>query len=139
LLGEFFQGLAAPPKTVAKVPEVVKEINESVGGVIEKWGVVGMCWGGKIVSLSSKKGTPFSAVAEVHPAMVDPKDAEEVSVPICMLPSKDEPANDVEAFEKALKVEHHVEIFKDQIHVSCALLTSGPQERVRWGCDKVWY
>ena len=71
----------------------------------------------QIVSLTSGKGTPFSAVAEVHPAMVDPKDAENITVPICMLASKDEDADAVKSFEKALKVESHIETFSDQIHV----------------------
>lgn len=93
-----------------------------------------MCWGGKVrstssaevrlgadkeqvVSLSSGSGTPFSAVAEVHPALVDPSDAEKVTVPMCMLASKDEKPEDVKKFKEALKVDNHVETFDDQVHV----------------------
>ena len=47
-LGAFFQGPAAPPKTAAKIPAVVKEITEKTGGTIQKWGSLGMCWGGKV-------------------------------------------------------------------------------------------
>ena len=57
-------------------------------------------------------------MAEVHPAMVDPKDAESINVPACILASKDEDPEAVKAFEKNLKVEHYVETFSDQIHVS---------------------
>jgi len=46
-LGEFFKGPAAPPKTVERVPKVVKEI-QSKEKRIESWGVVGYCWGGKV-------------------------------------------------------------------------------------------
>lgn len=48
--------------------------------------------------------------------MVDPSEAEGISIPLCMLASKDEPREDVEKFEKGLKGEKHVEIFGDQIH-----------------------
>ena len=71
----------------------------------------------QVVSLSSGSGTPFSAVAEVHPAMVDASDAEKVTVPLCMLASKDEKPEDVKKFKEALKVDNHVETFGDQVHV----------------------
>ena len=72
--------------------------------------------GVKIVSLTAQQGTPFKAVAEVHPAMVDPNDAKGITVPICMLASKDEDADAVKGFEKELKVKSHVETFADQVH-----------------------
>jgi dienelactone hydrolase len=54
------------------------------------------CWGGKIVSITtSKSDTPFKAGAECHPAMVDPSEALDIKIPLCMLASKDEPAEDV--------------------------------------------
>ncbi|KAL9104873.1 MAG: hypothetical protein Q9187_008854, partial [Circinaria calcarea] len=115
-LGAFFQAAAAPPKNAEKVPGIVKEITEKTGGIIQKWGALGMCWGGKILSLTSGPGTPFSAVAEVHPAMVDPSDAGRITVPLCMLASKDENPDDVKKFKEGLKVENHVETFGDQIH-----------------------
>jgi dienelactone hydrolase len=48
--------------------------------------------------------------------MIDPADAEKITIPVCMLASKDESLSEVEAWEKALKVEKHVEVFGDQIH-----------------------
>ena len=68
--------------------------------------------------MTATSGTPFSAVAEVHPAMVDPKDGEAITVPICMLASGDEDSDAVEGFKENLKVENHVETFPDQVHVS---------------------
>lgn len=50
--------------------------------------------------------------------MVDPKDAEGITVPICMLASKDEDTEAVKNFKNNLKVESHVETFDDQVHVS---------------------
>jgi dienelactone hydrolase len=48
--------------------------------------------------------------------MLDPADAKDVTVPMCVLASKDESADDVSAFKANLKVPHHVETFADQIH-----------------------
>jgi hypothetical protein len=42
-LGAFFSGIAAPPKTVARVPGVVESIKKHVGGGLDSWGVVGYC------------------------------------------------------------------------------------------------
>jgi dienelactone hydrolase len=75
-----------------------------------------MCWGGKVVSLTSQSGTPFKAVAECHPAMVDPSEATNIDIPLCMLASMDEPVEGVKKFEANLKTPHHVETFGDQIH-----------------------
>ena len=53
-LGTFFQGAGTPPKTVATIPSVIKDIEAKAGGKIEKWGVVGMCWGGKVCTASAR-------------------------------------------------------------------------------------
>jgi len=115
-LGNFFQTTGAPPATASKVPSVLKEIEKQYPS-IKTWGLVGFCWGGKIVSLTtSTSDTPFTAAAEVHPAMVDPKDAEGIKIPLALLASKDEPAEDVKKFEANLTGEKYVEVFGDQIH-----------------------
>ena len=72
------------------------------------------------MSLTATSGTSFSAVAEVHPAMVEPKDGAAITVPICMLASKDEDPEAVKGFKENLKVENHIETFSDQVHVSFA-------------------
>ncbi|KAI9750957.1 MAG: hydrolase 76 protein [Chaenotheca gracillima] len=114
-LGNFFSTTAAPPKAVERLPKILKSIQSSSPN-IESWGVVGFCWGGKIVSLTSGAGTPFKAGAQAHPAMVDAEDAKKVTIPMAMLASKDEPADDVKAFKENLSVKNHVETFSDQIH-----------------------
>ncbi|OCK84739.1 alpha/beta-hydrolase [Lepidopterella palustris CBS 459.81] len=114
-LGNFFSTKAAPPKTLPRVQKVVKEISEAAKG-IESWGVVGFCWGGKIVNLSSMESTPFKAAAACHPAMVSADDAPGITIPYAMLPSMDENKDDVEKWEKGLKVPHIIEWFPDQIH-----------------------
>jgi dienelactone hydrolase len=46
-LGGFFQTKAAPPKTLPRVPKAVQEISAKESK-LEKWGIVGFCWGGKV-------------------------------------------------------------------------------------------
>lgn len=48
--------------------------------------------------------------------MVDPSDAEGITVPYVLLASGEEPAETVKEFESKLKVPHHVETFADQVH-----------------------
>ncbi|KAL8639270.1 MAG: hypothetical protein Q9226_008887 [Calogaya cf. arnoldii] len=129
-MSDFFAGPASPPDTAKKVPELVKKLGEEYTG-IKKWGSLGMCWGGKIVSLTSQSGTPFSASAEVHPAMVDPNDAKGFEVPVCMLASGDENPEDVENFKKNLSVDNHVETFGDQVHGWMAARGDLKNEKVR--------
>ena len=117
-LGDFFQGPAATDKIVPQVPRLIEELTARSNGTITGWGAVGYCWGGKIISLTSQANTAFKAVAECHPAMVDPADAKGISVPIAMLASGDEDKDAVAGFEKNLGVKHHVETFGDQLHVS---------------------
>jgi dienelactone hydrolase len=114
-LGNFFQTTGAPPKAAAKVPVLVKEI-EKLYPNIKTWGIVGFCWGGKVVSLVTSGSDKFSAGAEVHPAMVDPADAEKIKIPLALLASKDENPEDVKKFEANLTGPKHVETFGDQIH-----------------------
>jgi len=114
-LGAFFGNEAAPPKTVPRVPKIVAEIS-SKHPEIKEWGVMGYCWGGKIVNLVSQSGTPFKSAAAAHPAMVDANDAPNITIPIKLLPSSGEDKNDVAAYEKALKVKHDIEWYDDDVH-----------------------
>lgn len=74
---------------------------------------------------------PFKIGAECHPAMVDAADAEKIKIPIAMLASKDEPAEDVKKFEAALTGPKHVEIFDDQIHGWMAARSDLSDKRVQ--------
>ncbi|CAG8102064.1 unnamed protein product [Penicillium nalgiovense] len=117
-LGNFFSTKAAPPRTLSKIPNVVAEGNKlAPGGNFQSWSILGYCWGGKIATLSSGADNKlFKAVAQCHPAMVDPNDAEVVNIPMVFLASKDETPKDVKDFEANLKVPKYVETFPTQIH-----------------------
>ncbi|EGP87715.1 unnamed protein product [Zymoseptoria tritici ST99CH_1A5] len=114
-LGKFFSTKAAPPKTLERIPKVIEELNKKNPN-IKQWGILGYCWGGKIVNLSSQEGTLFKAAAACHPAMVDKADAPGITIPYAMLPSGDEPKDDVEAWAKEVKVKNIVEWYPNQVH-----------------------
>jgi len=128
-LGEFFKTQAAPPKTLPRIPKIVEDLGKSRG--IEKWAVIGYCWGGKIVNLSSQKDSPFKAAAACHPAMVAGDDAPGVTIPYIMLPSKDENKEDVEKWQKGIKTPNVVEWFNDQVHGWMAARGDLDQENVK--------
>lgn len=114
-LGEWF-GNNDPNGVAAALQEYV-EAAQAANPLITSWAILGYCWGGKVVELvTSSDANPFTAAAVAHPAMIDPTGADKISVPFVMLASGEDPADDVSAFESRLKVVHHVEIFKDQVH-----------------------
>jgi dienelactone hydrolase len=49
-LGAWFKEKAAPPKTLPRIPKIVEELSKSKG--IEKWAMIGFCWGGKVSRLT---------------------------------------------------------------------------------------
>lgn len=113
-LGKWFEG-AAPPKHLPKVPGLV-DAAEKTNSNIKSWGIIGFCWGGKMTSLIAGKDTKFKAAVQTSPAMVDAADAENVKIPMMMLASKEEPADDVKKYDEKLNVTKHVETFNDQVH-----------------------
>lgn len=137
-LGQFFQTTAAPPKTVQRIPKVIEELKKGPAKDVEAWGIVGYCWGGKIVNLVSTSGTAFKAAAACHPAMVDPNDAPNVSIPIALLPSKDEDKEAVENYEKKLKVKNMVKWYPEQIHGFMAARGDLQDENVKKGYEDAY-
>lgn len=81
--------------------------------------------------ITSSDKNPFSIAAECHPAMVDPKEAETIKVPLALLASKEEPEDKVKQFEANLKGPKHVETFKDQIHGWMAARSDLSDNRVK--------
>ena len=69
-----------------------------------------------MTSLNSGPGTPFSAAAQCHPAFLDPSEALNISISMCLLPSMDEDVDDVKQYIANLKEPKRVETFKDMVH-----------------------
>jgi len=133
-MGEFFKTQAAPPKTLPRIPKIVDELSQKNG--IEKWAIIGFCWGGKIVNLSSMEGTKFKVAAACHPAMVAGDDAPGITIPYIMLPSGDESKDDVKKWQDGIKVPHVVEWFPDQIHGWMAARGDLEQDNVKSSYEK---
>ncbi|TGO51857.1 hypothetical protein BCON_0153g00240 [Botryotinia convoluta] len=93
---------------------VLKERDEVKN--VKSWGVAGYCWGAKIVTMASQEGTTFKAGAQTHPSLVDPEDANLVTIPQIVLLSKDENKEQCKAYENNVKVEKYFEAFDDQVH-----------------------
>ncbi|KAK4898416.1 hypothetical protein LTR27_004012 [Elasticomyces elasticus] len=136
-LGEFFKTSAAPPKTLERIPKVLKQI-EAERPDIKEWAIVGYCWGGKIVNLISQQGTPFKAAAACHPAMVDANDASGVTIPYAMFPSKDEPKDDVEKWQANIKVKNVVRWWPNQVHGFMAARADLKDEKVKEDYQKAY-
>ncbi|KAF7547761.1 hypothetical protein G7Z17_g7499 [Cylindrodendrum hubeiense] len=129
-LGQFF-GTNPPPKTAGLIPDYVKAV-QAKDSSISKFGIIGYCWGGKVVALTTKAETnPFSIAASIHPAMVDATDAKDVKIPTILLASEEEDVAEVKKFEETLTVPKHVEIFADQIHGWMAARADLEDARVR--------
>jgi dienelactone hydrolase len=107
-------GPRTPPTGAVRIPAIISSIEEKYGK--KTWGAVGFCWGGKVVSITSGPETSFKASVQAHPGMIDPADAEKITIPTLMLASEEESTEDVKKWEEALKVEKHVESFGDQVH-----------------------
>lgn len=69
-----------------------------------------------MANLALGKDTLFKAGAQAHPAMLDPEDAKNVTVPIALLASKDEDPAAVKGYEANLKVAKYVDTYPTQIH-----------------------
>ncbi|KAI1437832.1 alpha/beta-hydrolase [Xylaria sp. CBS 124048] len=131
LLGGFFAN-NSPAGVAEQLPAYVKAAQAKFPEV-KDWAVLGYCWGGKVVALSlASPSNPFKAGVSVHPAMVDPKDAEHIKAPLILLASKDENPEDVKQFEAKLTgAPKHVETFADQIHGWMAARADLDDERVK--------
>ncbi|KAL9018839.1 MAG: hypothetical protein Q9185_003857 [Variospora sp. 1 TL-2023] len=60
-MGDFFAGPANPPDNAQKVPELVKKLGQKYTG-IQKWGSLGMCWGGKVGEFVLQNGAEQSLI-----------------------------------------------------------------------------
>lgn len=69
-----------------------------------------------MVSLIAGKQTAFKAAVQTSPAMVSPEEGEKVQIPMMILASKEEPADDIKKYGENLKVDKHVETFSTEVH-----------------------
>lgn len=106
-LKAFFAGPAAPPATAAFVRDTLAPALQEAFPIVERWAIVGYCWGGKIATLLSAaagEAQPFFvAGAQLHPAMLDAADAAQLAVPHFCLATAGEDADTTQRFKEALE------------------------------------
>ncbi|KUL82144.1 hypothetical protein ZTR_10704 [Talaromyces verruculosus] len=98
----FLKGYAAPYKYIEGFLELMKLIQTRFPSV-KKWGSYGLCWGAKIVALTSMSETPFAASVQAHPGMLDSADAKKITIPHLVMASKDEPTEQVAGFKEIIE------------------------------------
>lgn len=125
---EWFKTYARPDMHLPKVPGLLASAKAKYPSIdSERWGIMGYCWGGKMSSLlaaqQAQQGvqehptSKISTIVQAHPGLIDPSEAAEIDIPVCMLPSMDENADEVAKYDANLtKAPKHVEVFPDQIH-----------------------
>ncbi|KAF2664695.1 dienelactone hydrolase [Microthyrium microscopicum] len=115
-IGPFFQERAVPSLSLSRLPGILSEVTETKG--VKSWGALGLCWGGKVIMLSSgtEEGLGWKAAAQVHPSLLDPEDAKTIKIPFAMLPSGEEDQSEVEKFGANLTGEKVLETFHDMNH-----------------------
>ena len=88
-IDDFMTGPGNPDKTVPLIAPLLEEFQKA-NPQIKTWSILGFCWGVKIATLVTTKGTKFSAGAGAHPSLMDVEDTKHVTVPFCVMPSQDE-------------------------------------------------
>lgn len=115
-LGGFIQNKASPGLVVPRVLELTKSINKTFANV-DKLGIFGFCWGGKLASLVCQDDKDSFVVAvQTSPARIDPEEAKKVSVPMALLLSGDEDAELAAKYVGNLTRGTLLERFEGQIH-----------------------
>ncbi|KAG8902891.1 hypothetical protein FRC01_009435, partial [Tulasnella sp. 417] len=80
-----------------RIPELLDIAKGERNNGVEKLGLIGYCWGGKMAALANATGQ-FDATASVHPAMWARADGENLKAPVAVFPSKDENQEEIDAF-----------------------------------------
>ncbi|KAJ3113221.1 hypothetical protein HK098_007790, partial [Nowakowskiella sp. JEL0407] len=81
--------------------DLVAIANELRQDGAEKIGLYGLCWGGKVAILAGSGQNGYDAVAQMHPARMNPEDALNLIIPVATFISEDEP---VEVFNKFVEI-----------------------------------
>ncbi|KAI1097549.1 alpha/beta-hydrolase [Jackrogersella minutella] len=98
---------AAIPKNLEELIEVRKAAGERWPSTGDRWGVLGLCWGGKLAVLVCGKGNEgpgrvFKASGTAHPSRMAAEDAEALTAPHICLASPKEPAEIVALYKQIL-------------------------------------
>lgn len=114
-LDDFCEGPGNTVQTMQKVLGLRQRLQRDDPG-IERWGLVGYCWGGFVANHMLDSRSPFAACAQLHPGFPPKEIAETVERPILALCSKDEPENTYAHFKPHVKSEFKAIHFDEMVH-----------------------
>ncbi|KAK6532071.1 hypothetical protein TWF694_003233 [Orbilia ellipsospora] len=102
--------------------------------LVEKWGSFGLCFGGKVVAITSREGTRFTVSGQAHPSMIVPDDPKLIVIPHICLASKGEDVAAIENYKNSINKESHVETYSDNIHgwMGAKANLLNPEEKAAW-------
>jgi len=116
---DLFKWLEAYPfdKIVAEIFDVVLPHLKSTANV-EKLGIVGFCWGGKVTVLASGRPEVAAGVG-MHPSFLNPEDVPAIQCPQMFLPAGNDPP--IDPIWEAMKEKPFFDkcvskVFSDMVH-----------------------
>ncbi|KAL4887694.1 Alpha/Beta hydrolase protein [Aspergillus karnatakaensis] len=118
LLMGFVESKASWTNAAENIPDLVEKYKSAFPSV-RKWGAYGLCWGGKVLALSSGRDAVWGATVQVHPGLMDKADAEALTIPHAILASNEEPADVLEFYDEAIRSKGHggfVETYQGMWH-----------------------
>lgn len=118
LARQFIDTTANPAHVLPHVLDFLAKAKDTHYPGVKRWGGVGFCWGGKLVSLVAAAGdaSPLAVAAQSSPARLDPEEAKKVTIPMAVLASAGEDADVVRRYGDSLQGEKYVETFGGQVH-----------------------
>lgn len=73
-------------------PDLINLVRHYQSRGIEEFAIFGMCWGGKIATLAAiELSEYFKASGLVHPSSVTDDEANEVQIPMYLMPANNDP------------------------------------------------
>ncbi|KAL2218203.1 putative dienelactone hydrolase [Thermoascus aurantiacus ATCC 26904] len=99
---KFLTEVAEPKKNAEKLVAIVTECKKKYPS-IEKWGVLGLCWGGKLAAIVSGPQSLFNVSGQAHPSFLDTNEARNMTIPHIVLASYDESKEQIADYKAALE------------------------------------
>lgn len=70
-------------------PDLINLVQYYRSRGIEEFGILGFCWGGKVAELAAiQMDGSFKASAIIHPSSIVDEEAEEVKIPMYLMPAQ---------------------------------------------------
>lgn len=123
-------------------PDINKLVEHYKAQGFEKFGMFGLCWGGKMGMLAAGQlHESIGAAVLIHPSILKTADAEAAKVPVMLLPTKDENDQEMLGYYNIIKnnlgeekAAHHR--FSDMHHGFCGARGDWTKEEQRQKVDE---